>query len=54
MTKETYEKVDAYVKSHYRLTYGKDDTLIIQEHDKFFTVKKNETASPLILGKDIL
>jgi hypothetical protein len=54
MTKETYDKVEQYVKANYRLSYGKDDTLIIQEFDSYFTVRKHETSSPMILGKDII
>jgi hypothetical protein len=54
MTQAIYEKVEEYVRAKYFLMFKKEDTLIIHEHENFFTVKKNETASPLILGKEIL
>lgn len=54
MKNEIIAKVEEYVRKRYFLMFKKEDNLIIQEHDNFFTVKKHETASPLILGKDIL
>ena len=54
MTREIYEKVEEYVRKKYFLMFKKEDTLIIQEHENCFTIKKCETASPLILGKEIL
>ena len=54
MTKETNAKVEEYVRNHYRLAYTKNDTLIIQEFDTHFTVRKHETESPMILSKDIV
>ena len=54
MTQEIYKKVEEYVRKKYFLMFGKDDSLIINEHDHFFTIKKHETGSPLILGKEIL
>lgn len=54
MTREIYEKVEEYVRKKYFLMFKKEDTLIIHDHESHFTVKKNETASPLILGKEIL
>jgi hypothetical protein len=54
MTQAIYEKVEEYVRKKYFLMFKKEDNLIIHEHDNFFTVKKHETSSPLILGKEIL
>jgi hypothetical protein len=54
MTQAIYEKVEEYVRAKYFLMFKKEDNLIIQEHENCFTVKKSETASPLILGKDII
>ena len=54
MTREIYEKVEEYVRNKYFLMFKKEDTLIIHEHENCFTVKKHETESPLILGKEIL
>jgi hypothetical protein len=54
MTQAIYEKVEEYVRKKYFLMFKKKDNLIIHEHENFFTVKKHETASPLILGKEIL
>ena len=46
------EKVEAYVREHYKRMYG-DKPLIIQEFDSHFTIKSNKDESPLILGKSI-
>ena len=54
MTQAIYDKVEEYVRKKYFLMFKKEDNLIIHEHESHFTVKKNETASPLILGKEIL
>jgi len=54
MTQEVYLQVEEYVRKKYFLMFKKEDNLIIHEHENCFTVKKSETASPLILGKDIL
>jgi hypothetical protein len=54
MTQAIYEKVEEYVRAKYFLMFKKEDNLIIQEHENCFTVKKSETASPLILGKEII
>lgn len=54
MTQAIYEKVEEYVRKKYFLMFKKEDTLIIHEHENFFTIKKSETGSPLILGKEIL
>ena len=49
---DNIEKVQVYVYKNYK-TY-KDKPLIIEEFDKFFTIKRNKDESPLILGKSIL
>lgn len=49
---DNIEKVQVYVYKNYK-TY-KDKALIIEEFDKFFTIKRNKDESPLILGKSIL
>jgi hypothetical protein len=54
MTRKIYEKVEEYVRKKYFLMFKKEDTLIIDEYESHFTVKKHETSSPLILGKEIL
>ena len=54
MTQAIYEKVEEYVRAKYFSMFKKEDMLIIHEHENCFTVKKHETASPLILGKDII
>jgi len=54
MTPEILKQVEDYAKNNYRQSFGKDDTLFIKEYDSHFTVVKNATASPLILGKSIL
>jgi hypothetical protein len=54
MTQEVEKKVREYVLLHYRQTFTADSTMIIKEHDTHFTVSKNPTASPIILGKKIL
>ena len=54
MVQEVQNKVREYVLSKYRQTFTPDSTMIIKEHDNFFTVAKHKTASPLILGKKIL
>lgn len=46
------EKVEAYVRQHYKRMYG-DKPLIIEEFDSHYTVKSNKDESPLILGKGI-
>ena len=45
------EQVQEYVYNNYK-TY-KDKTLIIVEHDLFYTVRVKEDESPLILSKDV-
>ena len=47
------EKVEAYVRQHYKRMYG-DKPLIIEEFDSHFTVKSNKDESPLILSKSIV
>jgi hypothetical protein len=54
MTQEIQNKVREYVLSKYRQTFTPESTMIIKEHDNFFTVAGHETASPLILGKGIV
>ena len=54
MTPEVSKQVEDYAKNNYRQSFGKDDTLFIKEYDSHFTVVKNQTGSPLILGKSIL
>ena len=46
------EKVEAYVREHYKKMYG--DKPLIQEFDSHFTIKSNKDESPLILGKSIV
>ena len=46
------QKIEEYVKKNYR-TYA-DKTLIITESSNCFYIKRNETESPLILGKSIV
>ena len=50
-----------YIESSYKIFDGddtdktyKDKPLIIEEFDKFFTIRRNKDESPLILGKSIL
>ena len=53
------DKVRAYVEKNYSRMYStlreKIDvnTLIIEEHDHFYTVRKNIDESPLILSKAV-
>ena len=54
MTQEILNKVETNVRNNYRNYFKKTDTLLIKEFSNHFTVLKNQTASPLILGKDIL
>jgi hypothetical protein len=54
MTQEIQNKVREYVLSKYKQTFTPDSTMIIKEHDNFFTVASHETSSPIILGKKIL
>jgi hypothetical protein len=54
MTQEVQNKVREYVLSRYKHTFNQDSTMIIKEHDTHFTVAKNKTASPIILGKTIV
>jgi hypothetical protein len=54
MTQEVQNKVREYVLARYRHTFTQDSTMIIKEHDTHFTVAKNKTASPIILGKTIV
>lgn len=54
MTQEVQNKVREYVLSKYRQTFTPDSTMIIKEHDNFFTVANHKTASPIILGKGIV
>lgn len=46
------EQVQEYVYNNYK-TY-KDKTLIIEEFDSHYTIKRNRDESPLILGKGII
>jgi hypothetical protein len=46
------QKVEDYVKKNYKSYVNK--TLIITEGTNCFYVKRNETESPLILGKVIV
>jgi len=46
------DKVEAYVREHYKRMYG-DKPLIIQEFNTHYTIKSNKDESPLILGKSI-
>ena len=54
MIQEILNQVETYVRDNYRHSFKKTDTLLIKEFSNHFTVLKNQTASPLILGKDIL
>lgn len=54
MTQEVENKVRDYVLSHYKQTFTPDTPMFIKEHETHFTVSKNQTASPIILGKKIL
>lgn len=54
MTQEVQNKVREYVLSHYKQTFTQDSTMIIKEHDNFFTVARHKTSSPIILGKRIV
>jgi hypothetical protein len=46
------EQVKEYVYSKYK-SY-KDKTLLIVEHDSFYTIRVNKDESPLILSKNIV
>lgn len=46
------QKVEDYVKKNYK-SYA-DKKLIITEAENCFYVKRNETESPLVLGKVIV
>lgn len=52
MDKSVKEKVEEYVNKNYKSYAGKP--LIITEASNCFYVKRNETESPLILGKVIV
>jgi len=54
MTQEVQNKVREYVLARYRQTFTPESTMIIKEHDNFFTVANHKTASPIILGKGIV
>ena len=41
------QQVEKYVRENYKRLYG-DKSLIIIEHDSFFTVQTNKDESPLI------
>ena len=46
------EQVKEYVYSKYK--HLKDKTLLIVEHDLFYTIRVNPDESPLILSKNIV
>ena len=46
------EQVQEFVYNNYKNL--KDKTLLIVEHDSFYTVRVNKDESPLILSKDIV
>jgi hypothetical protein len=54
MTQEVQNKVREYALNRYKQTFTQDSTMIIKEYDTHFTVAKNKTASPIILGKSIV
>ena len=46
------EQVQDYVYNNYK--HLKDKTLLIVEHDLFYTVRVNKDESPLILSLDVV
>ena len=46
------EQVQNYVYENYKNL--KDKTLLIVEHDLFYTIRVNPDESPLILSKDVI
>jgi len=54
MEKSVEEKVVEYVKNNYKTSYGKSDTLIVEEVNGVFRVSNHKDGSPLILSSNIL
>tara|TARA_B100001057_G_scaffold207884_1_gene208553 strand:+ start:1315 stop:1476 length:162 start_codon:yes stop_codon:yes gene_type:complete len=47
------EALEEYIRKHYPRMF-KNKPVIIEEQEKFITVKYNKDASPVILSKDVL
>ena len=47
------EALEEYIRKHYPRMF-KNKPVIIEEQEKFITVKYNKDASPIILSKDVL
>ena len=50
---ETTQKVEHYARSKYK-SLEKAETLIVEEHESFFTVSSHKDGSPLILSKGVV
>ncbi len=56
MEDTTRQAIVEYVTENYKKLYYKKDTnkLIIEDQDKFYTVRYNTDESPLILSKGVV
>ena len=53
LSMETTQKVEHYARSKYK-SLEKAETLIVEEHESFFTVSNHKDGSPLILSKGVI
>ena len=54
MEQSVKQKVEEYVRTNYKKTYGKSDIIFIEETDTVFRITDHVDSSPLILSKEIL
>ena len=54
MEQSVKQKVEEYVRTNYKKSYGKSDILSIEETDTMFKISNHVDGAPLILGKGIL
>ncbi len=54
MEQSVEKKVEEYVRTNYKNTYGKSVNIFIEETDTVFRITNHVDGSPLILGKGIL
>jgi len=54
MEQSVEKKVEEYVRTNYKNTYGKSEQIFVEETDTVFRITNHIDGSPLILGKGIL